>query len=191
MKAMLDAGQEGVADQDVVDEFWLAGMDAGVPLVFGDARGEVPQPGCGAIVGAVEAGGTDRGAGRTEEHLGGGRGRLVTVTGQELVGQAADGDGFGAPLELGIHGVAGAFALVARAEAAAGERRQLESEVAHHDVERVTGSGFEAHSDAAPVRMCGQGLARALSFAAYASSSSSLGPRGRPAGRGSPDSRCR
>ncbi|MBT2546671.1 hypothetical protein J7E99_40015, partial [Streptomyces sp. ISL-44] len=40
-----------MADQNVVDEFWLAGMDAGVALVFGDAWGEVPQPGLVALVG--------------------------------------------------------------------------------------------------------------------------------------------
>ncbi|OHV59198.1 hypothetical protein BCD48_41845 [Pseudofrankia sp. BMG5.36] len=44
--------QEGVADQDVVDEFLASFVDPGVPPVRGDRGGEVPQPLGAALVGA-------------------------------------------------------------------------------------------------------------------------------------------
>jgi hypothetical protein len=43
-----DLRDEGVADEDVVDEFFTAAIDAAVSLIRWDARGEVPCTGSAA-----------------------------------------------------------------------------------------------------------------------------------------------
>ena len=50
-------GEQGVADQDVVDQFGLALEDPGVAVLCRDLRGEVPQPDGVALVGVVEPAG--------------------------------------------------------------------------------------------------------------------------------------
>jgi hypothetical protein len=67
-----DLPHERMADEDVVDQFPAASVDPAESLLGGDARRKVPQPFGVALVGAVEACGTDLGAGWSVEDLWGG-----------------------------------------------------------------------------------------------------------------------
>jgi hypothetical protein len=50
-----DLSDQGVADEDVVDQFIAPPIFAAEALGFGDARGQIPQPLPVAVVGLVEA----------------------------------------------------------------------------------------------------------------------------------------
>jgi hypothetical protein len=54
-----DLSDQGVADEDVVDQFLASPIDAAEALGFGDAWGQIPQPLPVAVVGLVEAAGAD------------------------------------------------------------------------------------------------------------------------------------
>ena len=54
-----DLSDQGVADEDVVDQFLAAPIDAAEALGFGNAWGQIPQPLPVAVVGLVEAAGVD------------------------------------------------------------------------------------------------------------------------------------
>ena len=54
-----DLSDQGVADEDVVDQFLASPIDAAEALGFGDAWGQIPQPLRVALVGVVKAGGGD------------------------------------------------------------------------------------------------------------------------------------
>ena len=54
-----DLSDQGVADEDVVDQFLASPIDAAEALGFGDAWGQIPQPPPVAVVGLVEAAGVD------------------------------------------------------------------------------------------------------------------------------------
>lgn len=58
-----EVGDEGVADEDVVDELATAAVDAAVALLGRDAGGELSQPLLVALVRPGEAGGADLRAG--------------------------------------------------------------------------------------------------------------------------------
>jgi hypothetical protein len=69
--------EEEAADQYVVDQLRAAGVHSGESLLLVDERGDVPQAGRVALVGAFEAGGLDLGTRRALEDLGRGGGDLV------------------------------------------------------------------------------------------------------------------
>ena len=72
-----DQADQGVADQDVIDQLAAALELAGEPLRLGDPGGEVPQPLPVALVGLIEPACADLRSGRPVEDLGGRRLRAV------------------------------------------------------------------------------------------------------------------
>lgn len=64
---------DGVAGQDVVDQFGSAAVDPTEPIRCRDPGGQIPEPLGIALVWLVEAAGANLGAGRSEKDLGGGR----------------------------------------------------------------------------------------------------------------------
>lgn len=116
----VDVVGDEVADEDVVDEFLVAAVDAGVAVVDREADGEVPQSVPVALVVDVVAAGADLGSRGPGQDLGGGglgfvveadehgHRSLLAVTGEQGGGGVADGDGFGdTPVER-VGAVAGA-----------------------------------------------------------------------------------
>ena len=59
-----ECAEQGVADQDVVDQFLLAFEDPGEPLLGWEFRGKGPQPPGVALVGMVESTGVELRPGR-------------------------------------------------------------------------------------------------------------------------------
>jgi hypothetical protein len=65
----LQGADQGVGDEDVVDEFLAALVDAGVVVRWGHGVADVPEPLRVAVVWPVEPAGADLGAGGAEEQL--------------------------------------------------------------------------------------------------------------------------
>ena len=88
-----DGVEQGVGDEDVVDQFSASAVDPAVLLFGGQLGGEVEQPGGVTLVGDGLAAGADLGAGRPEQDLGGG--------GLGVVVEVAEHDGRGGSAGVG------------------------------------------------------------------------------------------
>ena len=120
-----DVVEQGVGDEDVVDEFSPSAVDPAVLLFGGELRGEVEQPAGVTLVGDGLAAGADLGAGGSEQDLGGGGlGVVVEVAehdggggpagvGEEPGEVGSQRGGFGGSLVEGVGAEAGPFVLVA------------------------------------------------------------------------------
>ena len=64
---VVEVADHGVGDQDVVDEFVAALVDAGVVVRRGHLVADIPEPLRVAVVGVVEPAGADLRAGWAEE----------------------------------------------------------------------------------------------------------------------------
>jgi hypothetical protein len=135
--------EEEAADQYVVDQLRAAGVHAGESLLLVHERGDVPEAGRVALVGAFEAGGLDLGTRRALEDLGRGGGDLVVEVAEdghvplpalaveELVGERTQCRGLGGPPVEGVRAITGPLALVPRLEPSARICQQLRLQVAH------------------------------------------------------------
>ena len=74
---LVDLSDEGMADEDVVDQFLATSVYSAESLFGGDARGEVPKSLRVTVVGAVKASGADLRAGWSVEDLRGGGLHLI------------------------------------------------------------------------------------------------------------------
>ena len=101
-----DLSDQGVADEDVVDQFGASSIFAAEALGFGDAWGQIPRR-CGPVVGASkplvaisEPGGPLRiwvVAASTSSLRSPSPSPMLVVVRQQVGGGGADGDSFGGP----------------------------------------------------------------------------------------------
>jgi len=149
---------ECLAHEDVVDEFVAPPVLAGEALGLRDAWRQVPQTLAVAIVGSVESGRADLGAGRSVEDLGGGGIDFVVEVAQDddalgiaafqlLGSQVTHGASLGGTSVEGVGAVTGTFAFVPGSEAPVGEGQQLGLQVTGDEREREACHRFDRNGE--------------------------------------------